>query len=159
MTHTEEQNDSRAVAILKPQYLLGLALIGLALTVLGTFQPRFDIMGYAGLGILGLSIVTWGVIAPEQLRAAITGRTARYGGTAFVVTMTVLIALIASVCAGSQSWILALMRPNREAFSVRPEIRTSLAQIAGNPDTPDLQLVTFLTAGEAGLRDRLTLAI
>lgn len=156
MTHTEDHNDNRAVAILKPQYLLGLALIGLALTILGAFQPRFDIMGYAGLGILGLSVVTWGVIAPEQLRAAITGRTARYGGTAFVVTMVVLVALMA-VYVLVRSLDIGFDATNREAFSVRPEIRTSLAQIAGNPNTPDLQLVTFLTAGDAGLRDRLTL--
>lgn len=156
MSQTEQHNDSRAVAILKPQYLLGLAIIGLAFIILGGFQPRFGIMGYAGIGILGLSVVTWVVIAPEQFRAALSGRTARYGGTAFVVTVVLILALIA---------LYALLRglnitfdvTQRDAFSVRPEVRESLALIAGNPDTPDLQLVTFLRAGDDGLRDRLTL--
>jgi hypothetical protein len=153
---TEQQNENHAVAILKPQYLLALAVIGLALTLASGFQPRFGFMGMVGLSILGLSIMTWGVIAPEQLRAAITGRTARYGGTSFVVTVVVIVALIA---------LYILMRgisltfdvTERDAFSVRPEIRESLVQIVGNTNTPDLQLVTFLSAEDAGLRDRLTL--
>ena len=152
----EQHNDNRAVAILKPQYLLAVAVIGLALTVASGFQPRFGFMGLAGLSILGLSVITWGIIAPEQLRAAMTGRTARYGGTSFVVTVVLIIALVA---------LYILMRgfnftfdvTERDAFSVRPEIRESLVQIVGNPNTPDLQLVTFLTAEDAGLRDRLTL--
>lgn len=153
---TEEHNNNRAVAILKPQYLLALAVIGFALTVASGFQPSFGFMGMIGLSLLGLSIVTWGLIAPEQLRAAITGRTARYGGTSFVVTVVLIGALIA---------LYVLMRglnftfdvTERDAFSVRPEIRESLVQIVGNTNTPDLQLVTFLTAEDAGLRDRLTL--
>ena len=154
--NTEQQNDNRAVAILKPQYLLAVALIGLSLTLASGFQAQFGFMGLTGLSLLGLSLITWGIIAPEQLRAAISGRTARYGGTSFVVTVVLIVALIA---------IYILMRglnftfdvTERDAFSVRPEIHESLVQIVGNPDTPDLQLVTFLSAEDAGLRDRLTL--
>lgn len=156
MENTEQHNDNRAVAVLKPQYLLGLALIGFALMILGAFQPRFGIMGYAGLGVLGLSVVVWGVIAPEQLRAAISGRTARYGGTAFVVTVFVIIALIA-VYVLIRSLDISFDVTQREAFSVRPEIRGALAEIVGNPDTPELRLMTFVTANDAGLQDRLTL--
>lgn len=153
---TEQHNDNRAVAILKPQYLLSVALIGLALTLASGFQPRFGFMGMAGLSILGLSIVIWGVIAPEQLRAAITGRTARYGGTALVVTVVLITALVA-VYVLVRGLDLTFDVTERDAFSVRPEIRESLVQIVGNSNTPDLQLVTFLTAEDAGLRDRLTL--
>lgn len=156
MENIEQHNDNRAVAVLKPQYLLGLALIGFALMILGAFQPRFGIMGYAGLGVLGLSVVVWGVIAPEQLRAAMSGRTARYGGTAFVVTVFVIIALIA-VYVLIRSLDISFDVTQREAFSVRPEIRGALAEIVGNPDTPELRLMTFVTANDAGLRDRLTL--
>jgi len=153
---TEQHNDNRAVAILKPQYLLAVAVIGLALTIANGFQPTFGFMGMVGLSLLGLSVIAWGLIAPEQLRAAITGRTARYGGTSFVVTVVLIVALIA---------VYVLMRglnftfdvTERDAFSVRSEIRESLVQIVGNSNTPDLQLVTFLTAEDAGLRDRLTL--
>ncbi len=154
--HMDTNTDNRTVAILKPQYLLGLAIIGLALTIIGGFQPRFGIMGFAGLGILGLSVVTWGIIAPEQLRAAFLGRTARYGGTAFVVTVVLITALIALYVL-FRSLDLTFDVTQRDAFSVRPEIRESLSRVVGNPNTPDLQLVTFLTAEEAGLQDRLTL--
>ena len=152
----EQHNDNRAVAILKPQYLLGVALIGLGLTIVGGFQPRFGFMGITGLAVLGLSVVTWGVIAPEQLRAAITGRTARYGGTAFVVTVVLIIALIALYVL-IRGLNLTFDVTQRDAFSVRPEVQESLVQIVGNPNTPELRLVTFLSADDAGLRDRLTL--
>jgi len=155
MTDTPN-NDNRAVAILKPQYLLGLAIIGLALTIIGGFQPRFGIMGFAGLGLLGLSVVTWGIIAPEQLKAALVGRTTRYGGTAFVVTVVLVTALVALYVL-FRGLNLTFDVTQSDAFSVRPEIRESLSRIAGNPNTPDLRLVTFLTAEEAGLQDRLTL--
>ncbi len=155
MTDTPN-NDNRTVAVLKPQYLLGLAVLGLALMIIGGFQPRFGIMGFAGLGILGLSIVTWAIIAPEQLRAALVGRTTRYGGTAFVVTAVLLTALIALYVL-FRSLNLTFDVTTVNSFSVRPEIRESLARIAGNTNTPDLRLVTFLTADEAGLQDRLTL--
>jgi hypothetical protein len=153
---SEQHNDNRTVAILKPQYLLSVALIGLALTIASGFQPRFGFMGMAGLSILGLSIVTWGVIAPEQLRAAITGRTARYGGTALVVTVVSITAMVALYVL-VRGLDLTFDVTERDAFSVRPEIHESLVQIVGNSNTPDLQLVTFLTAEDAGLRDRLTL--
>lgn len=155
MTDTPN-NDTRTVAILKPQYLLGLAILGLALTIVGGFQPRFGIMGFAGLGILGLSVVTWAIIAPEQLRAALVGRTTRYGGTAFVVTVVLLTALVA-LYALFRSLNLTFDVTEINSFSVRPEIRESLSRVAGNPNTPDLRLVTFLNAESAGLQDRLTL--
>jgi len=155
MTDTPN-NDNRTVAVLKPQYLLGVAIIGLALTIIGGFQPRFGIMGFAGLGILGLSIVTWGIIAPEQLRAALVGRTTRYGGTAFVVTVVLIVALIA-LYALFRGLNMTFDVTQRDAYSLRPEVRDALAGVVGNPDTPELRLITFLTAEDAGLQDRLTL--
>lgn len=152
----EQHNDRRAVAILKPQYLLVLALLGLALIVVGTFQPRFGIMGYTGFAVMGLSIIAWAVIAPEQLKAAMTGRTARYGGTALVVTVVLIIAMIA-VYVLVRGLNMTFDMTERDAFSVRPEVRDSLIQIAGNADQPDVRLMTFVSAEDAGFRDRLTL--
>jgi cellobiose-specific phosphotransferase system component IIC len=83
-------------AFIPPYYMLILAVVGLvvALAVWIT-QPTFTVVGWGGLGITVLSLVAWVLMAPQQAKAFITGRTARFGGTSILVTLIVLVALIA----------------------------------------------------------------
>lgn len=152
----QSQSENRAIAILKPQYLLALGFLGLGITIVGAFQPRFGIMGWIGLVVMILAVVIWGIIAPEQVRAAVTGRTARYGGTAFMVTVLVLLAMIALYVL-TRGFDLRFDVTQRDAYSIRPEIRAVLAEIAADENRQPIRLVTFLSAEDAGLRDRLQL--
>ena len=63
-----------------PYYMLILALIGVVVAIIvAVTQPTFTVVGWGGLGITLLSLVAWVLMAPQQARAFLTGRTARFG--------------------------------------------------------------------------------
>lgn len=142
-----------------PYYLLILTLIGL-LVALGVFvtQPTFTVVGWGGLGIAGLSLVAWALMAPEQARAALTGRTARFGGTSLLVTIVVIVALIAIyVLIRQQNWRVDLTE--RDSFSLTEQARQAVIGIGADPETPPIRLLAFYDSTQAGRRDQDTLLL
>ncbi|HEX2906125.1 MAG TPA: hypothetical protein VHO69_04650, partial [Phototrophicaceae bacterium] len=89
-------NVNEQEAFIPPYYMLILALVGFvaAIIVLLT-QPTFTVVGWGALGIGALALVAWVLMAPDQAKAILTGRTARYGGTSLVISVVFIAALIA----------------------------------------------------------------
>ncbi|NWG18529.1 MAG: Gldg family protein [Chloroflexi bacterium] len=144
-------------AFIPPYYMLILALAGLlvALAVLVT-QPTFTVVGWGALGIGGLALVAWVLMAPDQAKAVITGRTARFGGTSLVVTAVFIVALIAIYALiRAQGWRADLTE--RDTFSLTEESRQAIAGIGADPNLPSVKLLAFYGAAQAGRRDQDTL--
>ncbi len=142
-----------------PSYLLILAGVGLlvALAVFFT-QPTFTVVGWGGLGITALSLIAWAVTAPEQARAAVTGRTARFGGTSLLVTFVVLVALVAVYVLIRQQ-NLRLDLSERDTFSLTDQARQAVAGIGADPNAPPIRLVAFYDSTQSGRRDQDTLLL
>ncbi|MBI5669630.1 MAG: GldG family protein [Chloroflexi bacterium] len=141
-------------AFIPPYYMLILALVGfvVALGVLVT-QPTFNVVGWGALGIAVLSLVAWVLMAPEQARSVVTGRTARFGGTSLLVTVIFLVALIAIyVVVRGRDWRVDLTE--RDTFSLTEESRQAIAGIGADPNVPQVTLLAFYNAIQAGQRDQ-----
>ena len=154
---TPEDRDEEP--FIPPSYLLILSGVGLlvALAVFFT-QPTFTVVGWGGLGIAALSFFAWVVTAPEQARAALTGRTARFGGTSLLVTFVVIVALIAVyVFIRQQNWRVDLTE--RDSFSLTEQARQAVAGIGADPNTPQIRLIGFYDSTQAGRRDQDTLLL
>ncbi len=137
-----------------PSYMLILAGLGL-LVALGVAltQPSFNVVGWGALGIAALSLIAWVFMAPEQARAVLTGRTARYGSTAVLVTFIFLVALVAIYVAVSWAEI-RIDLTERDQFSLTPESRQAIAAIGAAPNLPAIKLLAFYSANQAGRRDQ-----
>lgn len=140
-----------------PHYMLFLALGGLLVAFVVLFtQPTFNVVGWGGLGIMLLSLVAWVLMAPQQARAAITGRTVRFGGTSLIVTVIFIIALIAIyTLVRAQNWRVDLTE--RDTFSLTEESRQAITGIGADPNFAPVKITAFYSAAQAGRRDRDTL--
>ena len=149
MNQTEEP-------LFPPQYLLGLAGVGFLIAVIVYLtQPTFTVIGWGGLALTALALIGWALLAPDQLKAILTGRTARYGGTSVLVTVVFLVALIAIyVLVRQQGWRVDLTERNE--FSLTEESRQAVAGIGADPTTPAIQLLAFYSSNQAGRRDQDT---
>jgi ABC-type uncharacterized transport system involved in gliding motility auxiliary subunit len=137
-----------------PYYLLILALAGLLVAFFVAFtQPTFNVVGWGGLGIALLGLIAWVLMAPDQAKALITGRTVRFGGTSLLVTVIVITALIA---------LYTLIRgggfrvdlTERDSYSLTPESRQAIAGIGADPAFGSVRILAFYGAAQAGSRDR-----
>src|SRR5690606_41466657 len=90
----EQQTPENEQPFIPPHYMLILVVVGLVVAI-GVYltQPTFSVVGWGGLGIAVLSLVAYVLMAPEQAKAALTGRTMRFGGTSVLVTIVLLVAL------------------------------------------------------------------
>src|SRR5690606_30144747 len=108
-----------------------LAFIGLLVAVAVVFtQPTFSVMGWGGLGIALLSLLAWVLMAPDQARAVVTGRTLRFGGMSLIVTVIVLTALVGvyTVVRGMNLRVDLTQRDTFSLTSERSEEHTSELQ-------------------------------
>lgn len=142
-----------------PVYMLILALVaffifvGVALT-----QPSVNVVGWGALGIAVLSFVAWIFMAPEQAKAFITGRTARFGGTTILVTIVFLAALVGIyTIISNQNWRVDLTQ--RDNFSLTDEARAKIASLGVDPNLPNVEILAFYGAGQAANRDRDSLLL
>lgn len=142
-----------------PHYLLILAGIGfLVALVVYLTQPTFSVVGWGGLALTVLSLLGWGLLAPDQVKAVLTGRTARFGGTSILVTVVFLVALIAIyVIVRQQGWRVDLTERNQ--FSLTEASREAIAGIGADPTTPPIKLLAFYGANQAGRRDQDTVLL
>lgn len=137
-----------------PYFMLILAAVGfiVALIVLLT-QPQFTVVGWGGLGLGLLALVAWVLMAPQQARALLTGRTALYGGTTVIVTLLLIAALI-GVYAFAKSRNVRIDLTQRENFSLTEQTRPVIAGLALEPNVPNIRIIAFYGAGQAGRRDQ-----
>lgn len=137
-----------------PHYLLLLSVLGFIVAGIVAFtQPTFSVVGYGGLAFGFLALLAWILLAPQQAKAVVTGRTAQFGGTSLLVTLIVLVALIAIyTLVRNQSWQLDLTES--DAFSLTPESEQAVTGIGIDPNVPPVRLIAFYGAAQAGLRDQ-----
>jgi hypothetical protein len=150
-------NRNEQEAFIPPYYMLILALVGLvvAAVVLLT-QPTFNVVGWGGLGIMILSLVAWVFMAPDQAKAVVTGRTARYGGTSILVTVIFLLALVGiyAVVRGA-NWRADLTQA--DAYSLTATARQAVVGMGVDPKMPKVKILGFYGPDQASTRDQLTL--
>jgi hypothetical protein len=150
-------NRNEQEAFIPPYYMLILALVGLAVAaVVALTQPTFNVVGWGGLGIMILSLVAWVFMAPDQAKAVVTGRTARYGGTSILVTIIFLMALVGiyAVVRGA-NWRADLTQA--DAYSLTATARQAVTSMAVDPKMPKVKILAFYGPDQASTRDQLTL--
>ncbi len=151
--HQDMQANEEQEGFIPPYYMLIVSALGLVIALfVALTQREFSVVGWGGLGIAVLGFIAWALMAPDQLRAALTGRTAQYGGTAVIVTIVFLVALIAIYAiVKQQGWRVALS--NNQAFSLTEEARNVIEAMGQDPSTPQVKIILFYAAADAGLRD------
>jgi ABC-type uncharacterized transport system involved in gliding motility auxiliary subunit len=151
--------NSEQEPFIPPYYMLILAVVGftVALIVLLT-QPTFSVVGWGGLGIGLLSLVVWGFMAPDQARAILTGRTARYGGTTVLVTVIFIVALIA-IYSLVKSRNIRLDLTERNDFSLTEENRQIIQGLAVEPNIPNVKIYAFYGQNQGSARDQAVILL
>ena len=142
-----------------PQYLLILSGLGfLVAIIVALTQAEFGVVGYGGLAFGILALLMWVLLAPQQARAAFTGRTARFGGTSLLVTLLLLIALVVVyIVVRNANLRVDLTQTN--TFSLSPESRSAIEAIAADPNAPKVHIIAFYGPSQAGTRDQATLLL
>jgi len=152
-----QQTPENEQPIIPPHYMLILAFIGLLVAVAVVFtQPTFSVMGWGGLGIALLSLLAWVLMAPDQARAVVTGRTLRFGGMSLIVTVIVLTALV-GVYTVVRGMNLRVDLTQRDTFSLTSESESAIVALGADPTVPPIKLTAFYDAIRAAQRDRDTL--
>jgi ABC-type uncharacterized transport system involved in gliding motility auxiliary subunit len=137
-----------------PQYLLILSVLGFIVAAIVAFtQPTFTVVGYGGLAFGVLALLAWILLAPQQAKALVTGRTARYGGASVLVTLLVLAALI-GVYTVVRNLDLRYDLTESDAFSLTEESQRAISGIGADPNVPRVKLIAFYGAAQAGQRDQ-----
>ncbi len=140
--------------LIPPRYLLILSALGflVALIVKAT-QPEFGVVGYGGLAFGVLALLMWVLLAPDQARGVLTGRTARFGGTSLLVTV-LLLAVLIGVYAVVRNANLRVDLTQADNYSLTPESQQAIAALAAEPGTPKVKIVAFYGPSQASSRDQ-----
>lgn len=150
----EQQTPENEQPFIPPHYMLILVLVGLVVAI-GVFftQPTFSVVGWGGLGIAVLSLLAYVLMAPEQAKAALTGRTMRFGGTSVLVTAVLIIALVA-VYTFVRGLSVRVDLTQRDTFSLTQESRQAITALGADPTVPQIRLYAFYDATRMANRDR-----
>lgn len=156
MTTQNTSPDFDAKPLFPPVYLLLIAGAGflVALYVWLT-QSTGEIEFWGGIGVGIVCLLAWALMAPEQVRALLTGRGFQYGTVGIVVAVVVIVALV---------FIYVVIRQQniQQNFSATsPLILTDQAKavvttLASDPTTPPLKIIAFFDSTQGGQRDRIS---
>ncbi len=136
-----------------PHYMLFLSLAGVIVAIfIALTQRDFNVIGWGGLGLALLAFVAWVLMAPDQALAAVSGRTAQYGGTAVLVTFVVIAAMVVGYVV-VRNISLRLDLTGRDQFSLNEQSREMIRTLGADPSTPNIVIVAFYTSNQSGLRD------
>ena len=151
MTHKTEP---RQTAIPTQIPLLLMAVGALVVVYVFLTQPGFSsVFGWAGIGLILIGLFAWVLLAPEQAKAALTGRTVRYGGTSFVVTVVFLMAL-AAVYTLVKGLDVRVDLTERDEFSLTEASQKAIEGLGVDPNTPQIRILAFYGNTQAGRRDQ-----
>jgi hypothetical protein len=142
-----------------PYYMLILSLVAFVIFVIVALtQTTVNVVGWGAIGIAILSLVAWVFMAPQQAKAVITGRTARFGGVSILVTLVFMAALVAIYAiVRDQNWRADLTQS--DTFSLTDEGRKAIAGLGADPKLPKVQMIAFYGASQASSRDQDTLLL
>lgn len=140
-----------------PRYLLILAgLAILVAIVVALTQPTFGVVGYGAVAFGILALLLWALLSPDAARNALTGRTARFGGTSLIVTIILLVALI-GVYVVVRNLNLRYDMTQTNTFSLSDESKKAIAALGADPKAPKIMIMAFYGPGQASQRDQDTL--
>ncbi|MBZ0275282.1 MAG: GldG family protein [Anaerolineae bacterium] len=152
--NTPNPTNNEQDIFIPPSFMLILAGVGLlvALIVWST-QAEFTVVGWGGLGLTALALVAWALMAPEQVKAMLTGRTARDGGTTVIVTILFIVALSAIYAVvKQQNWRYDLTQ--RDTFSLSDQSRLVIQGLAVEPNAPQVKILAFYGLTQSSQRDQ-----
>lgn len=149
----------RSAPLFPPGYLLLLSAAGFLLALFhGLTQPAFGVAGWGGLGVGVLTLFAWALMSPEQARSLLTGRAAQFGGTAVIVTVVFLVALVVIYVVIRGLGIRQDMS-NFEVFSLTDQARDIVRTLANDPTTPPMKIIGFFSAQKAASQDRISVLL
>jgi hypothetical protein len=150
----KQQVESAQEPIIPPGSLLALAgaafLVGIFVTLT---QPEPGAVGIGGFAFGALALLLWTILAPEQARALLTGRAARFGGTSLIITIALVAALVA-VYVVVRNLNARIDLTERSDFSLTTESRQAIAALGIDPSLPDIEVAVFYGTAQAGQRDQ-----
>lgn len=151
----QPENEGVQDPFIPPVVLIGLSVLGFIVALIVAFtQPSFGIVGYGGLAFGVLALLAWVLIAPDQARSIVTGRTVRFGGTSLIVTVLLIVALsVVYIIVRNQGIRLDLTE--RSSYSLTEESRQAISAYASDPTLPNVQMFAFYTQNMGGSRDRV----
>lgn len=143
--------------LIPPRYLLIIAALGfIAALVVRLTQPEFSVVGYGGIGIGILALLMWALLAPQEARSVVTGRTARFGGTSLIVTI-ILLAVLIGVYVVARNAKLSVDLTQTDTYSLTDESKQAIAALGAEPGTPQVNIIAFYGPSQASTRDQATL--
>jgi len=149
---TQSPNDLET-PIFPPWVLLavaGVALFGMIFFLMTRREAGVEVFG--ALGVAVLSLFAWGLMNPDQLREVLRGRAVSYGGTAALVTVIFLIALVfVYIVVREQGWKRDLSE--QKILSLTEQARDIIGTLAADPTMPALKIVGFYGVSDASYRD------
>lgn len=159
MTQPTTSPDFDAKPLFPPVYLLGIAGIGflVALYVWLT-QSTSEIEFWGGVGVGVVCLLAWALMAPEQVRAVLTGRGFQYGTVGIVVAVVVIVALVFIYVVIRQQNI----QQNFSATStlvLTDQAKDVVATLASDPTTPPLRIIGFYDSTQGSQRDRISVLL
>lgn len=139
--------------IIPPLLLLGAAGIGLLVAAGSAFiNQELGFAGLAGLIVAIFSLIFWALTNPQSLRNLRKGRFLLYGGTAGIVTLVLIVALVlVYVLVRQMGWRADLSQNNN--FSLNEQGREVVTLLGQDPTTPAITLTVFYGAAQARTRD------
>jgi ABC-type uncharacterized transport system involved in gliding motility auxiliary subunit len=137
-----------------PSLLLYLALAGFVAAGIVFFtQDTFNVVGIGGLFVGIASLVLWGLLAPDQARGVLTGRTLRFGGFSIFVTAVVIV-MMAVVYIFARGASARLDLTQSDSFSLTEQSLQAITGIAADPTLPSIEILAFYAGAQAGIRDQ-----
>ena len=145
--------------LIPPFILIVASIIGFIVAISAYLtQQEVNVFVLFGLAIGVLGLLAWSITSPEQARAALTGRTVQYGGTAFVVTIVFLAALvILYMLVREQNWRKDFSEG--QFFSLSDEVRESINLFISDPTIPPIEIVAFYDITQSGEQDRASILL
>ncbi len=156
MTTHNTSPDFDAKPLFPPVYLLLIAGAGflVALYVWLT-QSTSEIEFWGGIGVGVVCLLAWALMAPEQVRALLTGRGFQYGTVGIVVAVAIIVALIFIYVVIRQQNI----QQNFSATSpliLTDQAKEVVATLSSDPTTPPMKIIGFFDSTQGGQRDRIS---
>jgi hypothetical protein len=145
--------DTAQEPFIPPQYLLVLSGI-FFLVALGVLLLQGEaVVGFGALAFGILALIVWALMAPRQLGELLSGRALRYGGASILVTVLLVVALaVVYIVARGLNVRADLTESNQ--FSLSEESRDAMVSLAVDPTLPQVRLLAFYGAAQAGNRER-----
>ncbi|MBL8133648.1 MAG: GldG family protein [Anaerolineae bacterium] len=140
--------------IIPPGLLLGLAAVAFLVAIFVVLtQPEPGVVGLGAFAFGVLAVVLWAILAPEQARGALTGRTLRFGGASVFVTVLLIAALVGAYIVARNASVRLDLTESSD-FSLTAESRQAIAALGADPSLPAVEITAFYSVAQAGRRDQ-----